>query len=85
MKKNLAYGLLALLIAITACSNKTFENDDKDKLLLDLITYVLAKGHYEPKDIDDDFSVNVFDDFIEILDPTKRYFMEEDIKEFETT
>ncbi len=83
MKKNLAYGLLVLLIAITACSNKTFENDDKDKLLLDLITYVLAKGHYEPKDIDDDFSVNVFEDFIEILDPTKRYFIEEDIKEFE--
>ncbi len=83
MKKNLAYGLLVMLIAITACSNKTFENDDKDKLLLDLITYVLAKGHYEPKDIDDDFSVSVFEDFLDLLDPTKRYFLEEDIVEFE--
>ncbi len=85
MRKNLAYGLLALLIAVASCSftNKTFENDDKDKLLLDLITYVLAKGHYEPKDIDDDFSVSVFEDFIDLLDPTKRYFLEEDIVEFE--
>ncbi|MFH6603523.1 carboxy terminal-processing peptidase [Maribacter algicola] len=85
MKRNLAYALVVMLIAVASCSftNKTFENDDKDKLLLDLITYVLEKGHYEPKDIDDDFSVNVFEDFIDIIDPTKRYFLESDIREFE--
>lgn len=85
MKKNFAYGLFALLIAVASCSftNKTFENDDKDKLLIDLITYVLAKLHYEPKDINDDFSAQVFDDFIDVIDPTKRYFLDADIKEFE--
>ena len=74
-----------MLIAVASCSftNKSFENDDKDKLLLDLITYVLERGHYEPKEINDDFSVNIFEDFIDVLDPTKRYFMEEDIMEFE--
>lgn len=86
MKKNFAYGLFALLIAVASCSftNKTFENDDKDKLLIDLITYVLAKLHYEPKDINDDFSVHVFEDFIDVIDPTKRYFLDADLKEFET-
>ena len=85
MKRNLAYALIVLLVAVASCSftNKSFENDDKDKLLLDLITYVLEKGHYEPKDIDDDFSVSVFEDFIDVLDPTKRYFLEGDIQEFE--
>ncbi|MEO1012015.1 MAG: carboxy terminal-processing peptidase [Bacteroidota bacterium] len=85
MKKNLIYALLLAMIAVASCSftNKTFENDDKDKLLLDLITYVLEKGHYEPKDINDDFSVSVFEDFIDIIDPTKRYFLEEDLMEFE--
>ena len=87
MKRNLAYVLMVLMVAVASCSftNKTFESDeeDKDKLLLDIITYVLEKGHYEPKDINDDFSVNVFEDFIDILDPTKRYFLESDIKEFE--
>ena len=59
MKRNLAYVLTVMLVAVASCSftNKSFENDDKDKLLLDLITYVLEKGHYEPKDINDDFSV----------------------------
>ncbi len=85
MKKNFVLGFLIILIAVASCSftNKTFENDDKDKLLLDLITYVLERGHYEPKDLNDSFSSNVFDDFIEVLDPTKRYFLGSDIKEFE--
>ncbi|HDZ15256.1 hypothetical protein LCGC14_0628560 [marine sediment metagenome] len=85
MKRNLAYALMGMLLSVASCSftNKSFENDDKDKLLLDLITYVLEKGHYEPKTIDDDFSVSVFEDFIDVIDPTKRYFLAEDIKEFE--
>ncbi len=85
MKRNLAYVLGVILISVASCgfTNKSFENDDRDKLLLDLITYVLQKGHYEPKNIDDDFSVSVFEDFIDVIDPTKRYFLEEDIKEFE--
>lgn len=88
MKKNLAYALLIMLIAVSSCSftskiNKTFETDDKDKLLLDLITYVLEQGHYQPKKINDDFSVHVFNGFLDVIDPTKRYFLESDIAEFE--
>ncbi len=85
MKRNFALGFLVILIAVASCSftSKSFESSDKDKLLLDLITYVLERGHYEPKDINDDFSANVFDDFIDIIDPTKRYFLKEDILEFE--
>ncbi|MCW5515146.1 carboxy terminal-processing peptidase [Muriicola sp. Z0-33] len=85
MKRNLVLGFLVILIAVASCSftNKSFESNDKDKLLLDLITYVLERGHYEPKDINDDFSVSVFEDFINIVDPTKRYFLDEDIQEFE--
>ena len=85
MKRNFVFAFLILLIAVASCSftNKSFETDDKDKLLLDLITYVLERGHYEPKDIDDDFSVSVFEDFIDMMDPTKRYFLEEDLQEFE--
>ncbi|WP_298997313.1 carboxy terminal-processing peptidase [Flagellimonas sp. S174] len=85
MKKNFTLAFLVILVAVASCSftNKSFENDDKDKLLLDLITYVLEKGHYEPKNLNDSFSSNVFDDFIDILDPTKRYFLASDVREFE--
>lgn len=85
MKKNFVLGLLIMLIAVASCSftNNSFETNDKDKLLLDLITYVLERGHYEPKDINDKFSASVYEDFIDILDPTKRYFLASDIREFE--
>ena len=41
-------------------SNTKFSSDEpnKDKLLVDLVSYVLDKLHYDPKIINDDFSIN---------------------------
>ncbi|MBL7472988.1 carboxy terminal-processing peptidase [Robertkochia sediminum] len=85
MKRKFVYFLAAMLISAASCSftNKTFDNPDKDKLLVDLITYVLEKGHYNPEELDDDFSSRVYDRYIEALDPLKRFFLKEDIEEFE--
>jgi carboxyl-terminal processing protease len=85
MKGNYKFLLLALLIAFASCSftSKTFDDPDKDKLLIQLITYVLDNGHFDPQDINDNFSENVFGDYLNQLDPFKRYFYESDIKEFE--
>ena len=57
-------------------------NDPKDKVLLTILKYVLVQGHYEPQQIDDAFSIKVYDDFLERLDPSKRYFLQSDIDEF---
>lgn len=86
MKKNVVLGLFALLFAFASCSfteSKDFETDNKDKLLIDLIIYVLEKGHYSPKQLDDAFSIEIYERFIDGLDPLKRYFLEEDLKRFE--
>lgn len=86
MKRNINILLLTLLLAFASCSftTKTFDNDpDKDKLLIQLITYVLEQGHFEPAMIDDNFSEGVFYDYLDQLDPFKRYFLASDIKEFE--
>lgn len=85
MKKNLKVLLLALLVAVASCSftSKEFDNPDKDKLLIDLITYVLERGHYDPKDMDDTFSEGVYTSFIETMDPLKRYFLASDLEDFE--
>ncbi|WP_342750370.1 PDZ domain-containing protein [Aureitalea marina] len=84
MKKNLKVLFLAVLVAAASCSFTTreFEDNDKDKLLIDLITYVLERGHYSPKDMDDEFSAGVYDDFLTTMDPLKRYFLESDMEEF---
>ncbi|MBO3099640.1 carboxy terminal-processing peptidase [Gelidibacter pelagius] len=85
MKRNYKILLLALMLAFASCSftTKTFEDPDKDKLLMQLITYVLEEGHYSPKEINDEFSESVFRAYLDQLDPFKRYFYASDIKEFE--
>lgn len=55
---------------------------EKDKVLIGLVRYALKQGHYEPHAINDDFSEKVFTDFIDALDPYKRFFVQSDIEEF---
>ena len=84
MKRNYNILLLTLLLAFASCSftTKTFEDPDKDKLLLQLITHVLDQGHFDPKDINDEFSEGVFEHYLNQIDPFKRYFYQSDINEF---
>ncbi|MUP47354.1 tail-specific protease [Gramella sp. BOM4] len=85
MKRNFKFLAVILLMAAAACSftTKKFDDPNKDKLLIDLITYVLNQGHYDAKDINDEFSANVYEDYLEGLDPSKRFLYAEDIKEFD--
>jgi carboxyl-terminal processing protease len=55
---------------------------EKDKILIGLVRYALKQGHYEPHLIDDTFSEKVFTDFIDALDPYKRWFLQSDLDEF---
>jgi len=84
MKRNYKILLLVLMLAFASCSftSKKFEDPDKDRLLIQLISYVLDQGHFSPKEINDDFSEQVFNDYLDQLDPFKRYFYESDIEEF---
>jgi len=84
MRRNFKYMALALVFSVASCSftTKDFDDPDKDKLLIDLISYVIERGHYDAKDLNDEFSQAVFDDYIEALDPFKRYFYKKDIEEF---
>ncbi|MDW5287920.1 carboxy terminal-processing peptidase [Formosa sp. PL04] len=85
MRRNYKYLVLLLLLAFASCSftTKTFNNPDKDKLLVQVITYVLERGHFDPKTLDDNFSEIVYTNYLKAIDPLKRYFYESDIKEFE--
>ena len=85
MKRNYKLLLLVILLAFASCSftSKTFDDPDKDKRLIQLISYVLEEGHYSPQNFDDTFSEHVYEGYLKQLDPFKRYFYESDIKEFE--
>lgn len=89
MKKNfktllLVIGLSASLLAFSVIDFKQEASNDpeKDKMLLELLTFVIERGHYDPLPIDDNFSKGVYKDYIESLDPSKRYFLQSDIDQF---
>ena len=86
MKKN--YKIILIITALSAVlfwsfrPKKVEANPEKDKLLLELLAYVLEKGHYSPIAMDDKFSEKVYDKYLNSLDPFRRYFVESDIEEF---
>ncbi len=59
------------------------EDTSKDKLLMELIAYFMQRGHFDPKDISDDFSEDLHETFLEMLDGQKRYFLKKDIAQFD--
>ncbi len=69
-------------LILTGSSSKLVDNPDKDKLLIEVITYVMERGHYEPKDINDDFSEHVFNSYIEGIDGQRRFFLQSDVNNF---
>lgn len=84
MKRNYKFILPILLLAgVLVSFNCRFQPDpEKDKALVQILRYILAEGHYKPVDINDGFSEGVYEDFLEVLDPSKHYFLQADIDEF---
>jgi len=81
--KNSLIGFFLIISLVGSTSIPSDEGDgDKDKFIISVLTYVLTQGHFHPQEFDDAFSKRVFDEFIESLDSSKRYFMQPDLEEF---
>lgn len=86
MKRNYKILLVIVCLSIALFAFKfksdTSSDPEKDKTLLELLAFVIEKGHYSPAAIDDTFSKGVYKDYIQALDPSKRFFLQSDIDEF---
>lgn len=85
MKRNYKILIGVVLLAVACWSfmpKSPASNPEKDKFLLDLLTFVIDRGHYDPANIDDTFSKGVYKDYLQALDPSKRFFLQSDIDQF---
>ncbi|OYQ34375.1 tail-specific protease [Flavobacterium cyanobacteriorum] len=85
MKKNYKILAIVAVLAVALWSfmpTKKQADPEKDKLLLELLTFVIEKGHFDPAKVDDNFSKGVYKSYLESLDPSKRFFIQSDIDEF---
>jgi carboxyl-terminal processing protease len=85
MKRNYKVILVITVLSAVLWSfipSEKKSDPEKDKLLLELLTMVLERGHYSPVAIDDAFSKKVYAKYLDGIDPTKRFFLQTDIEEF---
>ena len=85
MKLRISIIITIITIAIFGfkLNNEKLSDPEKEKVLLEIVKYVVERGHYSSIQIDDDLSLKIFDDFINKLDPQKRFFTLSDIKELD--
>jgi carboxyl-terminal processing protease len=77
MKRN--YKILLVVfrpIGYTICiQNECKDNRSRKKIItIRVVDFVIEKGHYSPSTIDDAFSKGIYKDYIQALDPSKRFF-----------
>ena len=86
MKRNYKILIVVAVLAVALWSfvipKQQTSDPEKDRLLVELITFVVERGHYDPADIDDEFSKGVYKSYLESIDPSKRFFIQSDIDEF---
>lgn len=77
--------ILALVLAGVFLTVRTLGKSNpipptKYEKILQLVGAILTQGHYEPKDINDDFSRKIYNKYFDDLDPEKNIFLQSDIK-----
>ena len=70
------------LVALYGFTLVNTSNPEKDKLLIEIMAYVLERGHYDPETIDDSFSENVFMNYLESMDGQHRFYIQADVNNF---
>ena len=82
MAKSLFIVFLFFIYAINYIFS--FDNPSKDKLLIEVVSYVLNKGHYSPSQINDEFSEEVYQNYLNGVDSRHLFFIQSDIDFFDS-
>lgn len=86
--KQTFYKFMLIAVVFLACSSYSpVGEEDKNKVLMSVLLHSLNSGHYNPKEINNDFSQKAYNLYIKSLDANKKFLTLEDItklKKYET-
>ncbi len=77
------FSLLALGILAAAFYYPVGNNEEKESVLMQNVLAILNRYHYNPIDINDEFSEKVINAYLERIDGGRRYLTQKDIKQLE--
>ena len=73
-----------LAIVFFASTNFLPKQDaKKDEVLIEAVLAGLRQLHYQPQELNDEFSARVYHLYLDRMDNTRRFFIEEDIAKLE--
>ena len=75
--------LLAIAAFFLYSSYTWFEDDPKTQVLMRMMVQSLNQAHFDPKQINDEFSQMVFNQYLKKLDYQKRFLLQPDIDNFQ--
>ena len=79
MFKALVFATLGGLSVLFGSFYEENPQPDKERVIQSAVMGILNQYHYSPEDIDDAFSAEAFDLFLEYVDSRKRFFTKEDL------
>jgi carboxyl-terminal processing protease len=86
MKKYIIIIGIPLILTVLGFTflSKTFhtQENDKKKVLEQVLFYILQEGHFNTQKIDDNYSEKAFDQYIKQIDVRKQFFLQTDIDTF---
>lgn len=93
MKRNyrILLGVVALAAALWSFGTFKKNNDPDPKreaFIIGVLNFVLQNAHYQPADINDEFSKKIFTNYLKVVDGNKRFLLQSDVdalKKYETT
>jgi carboxyl-terminal processing protease len=71
--------IAGIFLAFNTMGKTNTPPPSKYEKILQMVGEILRQGHFSPKDINDDFSKQVYTKYFEALDPDKNIFMQEDL------
>lgn len=72
----------APLMTLMFCFNAPQNDDEKMQTIMISVKNTLSYLHYSPKPINDAYSADVYDKYMEMIDPGKRFFLQTEVDEF---
>lgn len=72
----------APLMTLMFCFNSPQNDDEKMQTIMISVKNTLSYLHYSPKPINDAYSAEVYDKYMEMIDPGKRFFLQSEVDEF---
>lgn len=68
-----------LLIAVISLCSFTFFQFSRNQILMDMLMTALNEAHYSPLKVDDSFSEKAYSLYLERLDASKKFLLQEDV------